>query len=143
MAALLRTYRQEVNALAHVENFKAYQESDTGRAAYPIACSSGYPLGESGLPAWALWLRPGRDWETGIECTFLDTVLLLRLENDGASAVVLSETSWIQTVEASSLRAISENPEMHTLLVEGKLELRGEGLRFGVECRRVEAARRK
>ena len=95
MADLLRTYRQEVNALAHVENFKAYQESDTGRAAYPIARSSGYPLGESGSPAWALWLRPGEDWETGKECTFLDTVLLLRLENDGASAVVLSETSWI------------------------------------------------
>ena len=47
MADLLRTYHLEVSALAHVENFKAYQESDTGRAAYPIACSSGYPLGES------------------------------------------------------------------------------------------------
>ena len=115
MADLLRTYHLEVSSLADFDNFKAFQESDAGRAAYPIARSSGHPLGAS--PAWARWLRSGEDWETGKQCTFPDTVLLLRLENDGASAVVLSETSWIHAVETSSLRTISGDHFVFT--VEG------------------------
>ena len=43
MADLLRTYHLEVSSLADFDNFKAFQESDAGRAAYPIAHEELHP----------------------------------------------------------------------------------------------------